>query len=55
MKKINLLNLSRVQKAVTGTDGKTYYLPSRKPTSLPAGVEVLEGLSQEIKVTVKES
>lgn len=55
MKKVNLLNIGRVQKAVKGTDGKIYYLPPRAPKSLPSGVEVAEGLDREIKVTVKES
>ena len=55
MKKVNLLNVSKVQKAVTGTDGKTYYLPPRSPKSLPSGVEVQEGLDRHIKVTVSES
>ena len=55
MKKLSLLNVGKVQKAVKGTDGKVYYLPPRKPKPLPAGVEVAEGMCREIKVTVSES
>lgn len=55
MKKVTLLNLSKVQKSVRGSDGKVYYLPPRTAKSLPSGVEVIEGLDRQIKVTVKES
>jgi hypothetical protein len=55
MKKFTLLNLSKVQKTVKGSDDKFYYLPPRTPKSLPAGIEVKEGLTKEIKITVSES
>jgi hypothetical protein len=55
MKKVTLLNLSRVQKSVKGTDNEIYYLPPRSPKSLPAGIEVKEGLDKDIKVTVQQS
>lgn len=55
MKKVTLLNLSRVQKAIKGTDDEIYYLPPRTPKSLPSGVEVKEGLDKDIKVTVSQS
>ncbi|NNK82758.1 MAG: hypothetical protein HKO92_06520 [Flavobacteriaceae bacterium] len=55
MKKLTLLNIGKVQKAVKGTDGKVYYLPPRSPKSLPAGVEISEGMHREIKITVSES
>ena len=55
MKQVTLLNLSKVQKAVKGTDDKVYYLPPRSPKSLPMGVEVAEGLDKDIRVTVQQS
>lgn len=55
MKKLTLLNVGKVQKAIKGTDGKIYYLPVRSPKSLPAGVEILEGKDRHIFVTVSES
>lgn len=55
MKKLTLLNVGKVQKAIKGTDKKTYYLPVRAPKTLPAGVEILEGKDRYIFVTVSES
>jgi hypothetical protein len=55
MKKVSIQNLSRVQKAVEGTDGKTYYIPPKKPKTLPAGVQVKSGLGRFLKVTYVES
>lgn len=54
MSKVSLYNASKVQKAVKGTDGKTYYLPPRSPKTLPSGVRVAEGSDRQIIQTIKE-
>lgn len=55
MKRVTLVNISKVQKAIKGTDDVIYYLPPRIPSPLPAGVDIKEGRDQQIKVTVSES
>lgn len=55
MNKVKILNLSKVQKAVVGTDGKTYYMPPRTHKYLPMGVQVASGLDRYLKVTFQES
>lgn len=55
MTKVTILNRDKVQKAIKGTDEKIYYIPAKAKRSLPAGVEILEGRDQYIKVTVSES
>jgi len=52
MKRVSIVNTSKVAKAIKGTDGKIYYLPPRKPQFLPMNVEVAEGMCRELKVTV---
>ena len=55
MNQVHIYNLSKVQKAVKGTDGKVYYLPPRTVKPLPKGGEVEAGLDRYTKVTYKES
>lgn len=52
MKRVSILNTSKVAKSIRGTDGKIYYLPPRKPHFLPVNVEVAEGMCKELKITV---
>lgn len=52
MKRVSILNTSKVIKTVKGTDGKIYYLAPRKPKFLPVNVTVAEGLTNDLKVTV---
>lgn len=55
MSKVHVRNLSKVQRAVKGDNGKVYYIPANSAQSIPEGVSIVEGLSREVRIMVQQS
>ena len=51
MSQVYIFNSAKVQLDVKGDDGKTYFLPPRRVSKLPAGISVDGPMRRELKFT----